>query len=144
MVHPAATQRLPEWLGDVLLTLDLCEGRRAVAAVEGQRSVRNPRPGSVRIARPAGRFGDVACHDLIRAEKGRDPSHTRQSPRTLAAFRPWGSWQDKRRARGLPPSLASSKDSLCGYGLGGVTPQIMTVGCRPGRMARPRPHLVLA
>src|SRR5262245_28351950 len=49
-------------------------------------------------------------------KEGRDPSHTRQSPRTLAAFRPWGSGQDKRRARGLPPSVASGGDSLCGYG----------------------------
>src|SRR6267154_2798833 len=39
-----------------------------------------------------------------------DPPHTRQSPRTLAAFRPWGSWRDKRRARGLPPSLARPAD----------------------------------
>src|SRR5260370_25928574 len=36
----------------------------------------------------------------------KDPPHTRQSPRTLAAFRPWGSWRDERRARGLPASLA--------------------------------------
>src|SRR5437588_2226656 len=32
-----------------------------------------------------------------------DPPHTRQSPRTLAAFRPWGGWRDKRRAGGQGP-----------------------------------------
>src|ERR1700685_1630849 len=47
-----------------------------------------------------------SCQDV------RDPPHTRQSPRTLAAFRPWGSWRDKRRARGLQASLASRRTLL--------------------------------
>src|SRR5271166_4582932 len=39
----------------------------------------------------------------------KDPPHTRQSPRTLAAFRPWGGWRDERRARGLAASLAAGR-----------------------------------
>src|SRR5579859_2659995 len=71
--------------------------------------------------------------NLILAGEGRDPSHTRQSPRTLAAFRPWGSWQDKRRARGLPTSLASHADSWCGdalrrYSIRGRTDPPKSVG----------------
>ncbi len=72
-MHPAAAQRLPERLGDVLLSLDLSERGRPVAAVERERSVGNIGTGPNSIARPAGRTGDVACHDLIRAEEGKGP-----------------------------------------------------------------------
>ena len=73
MMHPAASQGLPEWLGDVLLALDLGKSGRTIATVERERSVRYLRAGMVRVARPAGRIGDVACHDLIRAEEGKGP-----------------------------------------------------------------------
>src|SRR5258706_12946663 len=43
---------------------------------------------------------------LLAGMAKKDPPHTRQSPRTLAAFRPWGGWRDERRARGLPASLS--------------------------------------
>ena len=36
-----------------------------------------------------------------------DPPRTRQSPRTLAAFLPWGGWRGKRRTEGRSPSLAA-------------------------------------
>src|SRR5271165_3791982 len=52
----------------------------------------------------------------------KDPPHTRQSPRTLAAFRPWGSWRDERRARGLADSLAvagQARDSVAHARSGG-------------------------
>src|SRR3984885_10706033 len=98
----ATAQRLPEWLCDLVLTLDLSKTAGPVPAVEGQRS---PWPGGVRRALRVTGTGGVACHDLILAE-AEDPPHTRQSPRTLAAFRPWGSWRDERRARGLAVSLA--------------------------------------
>jgi hypothetical protein len=66
MVDPAAAQRLPERLGDVILALDLSEARRAVPPVQRQR-----RGGSgLRLARWARTLtgtGGVACHDLILA-----------------------------------------------------------------------------
>src|SRR5215470_2626717 len=117
MMHPAAAQRLLERLGDVFLALDLGESGGAVTPVQGKRCVGHSRADLTLMARVAVRSGNVACHDLIRAvEGGGDPSHTRQSPRTLAAFRPWGSWRDARHARGLPSSLVRPTDSGNGYG----------------------------
>ena len=53
MVHPAAAQRLPERLGDMVLALDLGEAGRAVAAVERQRRGRRAWPRAVWLARSA-------------------------------------------------------------------------------------------
>ena len=62
MVHAATAQSLPERLGDVILALQLSEGRRPVPAVERERRV---------LRRSVnGRWLDltvvgVTCHDLI-------------------------------------------------------------------------------
>src|SRR5262249_33159040 len=90
---------------------DLSERGGGVAAVKGQRSRRWRAAGAGRVL--GGGTGRVACHDVILARTGRDPPHTHQSSRTLAAFRPWGIWRDKRRARGLLVSLAG-RDLSCG------------------------------
>ena len=92
VVDPAVAQRLSQRFGDVLLADDLGEGRRAVLAVERQRSGGGRAAAAGRVL--GGGTGLVACHDVILARTGRDPPHTRQSPLTLAAFRPWGSWRD--------------------------------------------------
>ncbi len=110
MMHPPAAQRLAERLGDLVLALDLGEAGRAVPAVERQRRGGKARPRGVRWVRGLTGTGGVACHDHILARKVKDPPHTRQGPRTLAAFRPWGSWRDERRARGLAASLAKTAD----------------------------------
>src|SRR5215472_13759714 len=112
-MHPAAEQRLSQRLGDVILTLDLGEAGRTVPPIQrerrgGQADLRN-----VSAAWALTGTGGAACHDLILAEctlagTVRDPPHTRQSPRTLAAFRPWGGWRDERRARGLAASLTAA------------------------------------
>src|SRR5215470_10169240 len=88
----------------MLLATDLSECRRTVPAVKRQRGGSWRAAGAGRVL--GGGTGLVACHDVILARTGRDPPHTRQSSRTLAAFRPWGIWRDKRRARGLQVSLA--------------------------------------
>src|SRR5580693_5416021 len=115
MVDPAAAQRLAERLGDVILALDLSEAGRTIPAVQGQRRGRR----LLRLGRGARTLtgtGGVTCHELILAGRGKeDTPHTRQSPRTLAAFRPWGSWRDKRRARGLSASLARPGDTGASY-----------------------------
>jgi hypothetical protein len=114
-VHSAAAKRLPERLGDVVLALDLGEASRAIPAVERKRSGRKARRRAVcaRFASDVAWIQGVACHDLILAGipppgRQKDPPHTRQSPRTLAAFRPWGGWRDERRAGGLDVSLAAA------------------------------------
>src|ERR1700691_316853 len=91
VIDPATSESLPERLCDVVLATDFSEGGGAVLAVEGQ----------------AAALVGVFRHDLILAGRVaecrrnmKDPPRTRQSSRTLAAFRPWGGWQDKRRTGG--------------------------------------------
>ncbi|GIH18240.1 hypothetical protein Raf01_64120 [Rugosimonospora africana] len=90
MVEPAATQRLHQRFGDVLLAYDLGKRARPVLAIERQ------------------------CHEyklpLGCDEKG--PPCTRQSPLILAAFRPWGGSRGVRRTRGL------DKNTRCADGDG--------------------------
>ena len=92
VVDTPVEQGLPERFGDLLLALDLGEGGGPVLAVQGQRGSGCRRAGLARITVRGA--GGVACHGLHPRRTGRDPPHTRQSPRTLAAFRPWGSWRD--------------------------------------------------
>ena len=92
MVDPAVAQRLPQRLGDVVLADDLGERLGPVAAVQRERGVDDPRAILIPRAAAAAGTGDVACRDLIRAVERKGPPRTRQSPLTLAAFRPWGSW----------------------------------------------------
>ena len=83
VVDPAGFERDAQRPGDVLLPDDVGEPRRAVLAVQSQRhAARLPTAGAA-----VGRY----------PEDERTP-RTRQSPLTLAAFRPWGSSQDGRRA----------------------------------------------
>ena len=119
VVHPVGRQRLPQRLGDVVLAEDLGEPFRPVAAVQGEGGVHactlTTRPDETTPARPdpqpiSRHCGGRGDHDVTTSVPGRtgcgqmwaarDPSRTRQSLPTLAAFRPWGSWAGCRRARG--------------------------------------------
>ena len=62
VMDPAAAQRLPQRLRDLVLALDLGEAAWPVAAVEGQRGAGRSR---VRSAVRVTGTGGVACHDLI-------------------------------------------------------------------------------
>src|SRR5215469_18674706 len=99
VMHTAAAERLPERLSNVILALDLGECGWPVPAVQGQGRGGEGRSRAIRVVGARTRPPGYVCHDLILAELTlagavKDPPHTRQSPRTLAAFRPWGSWRD--------------------------------------------------
>ena len=80
MIDPARSQRRPQRLCDVLLPHHLGKGRGPIFTVESERH-------EPRLTQES----DTPAHPAIRTEPGKkgDP-RTRQSSRTLAAFRPWG------------------------------------------------------
>ncbi|GAA2309634.1 hypothetical protein GCM10010376_28860 [Streptomyces violaceusniger] len=86
MVDPVVAQRLLQRAGDMLLPDDLREGLGSVAAV--QRKGRHAYDDIGDHGQQARTRIPTALHDPTDA---RGPSRTRQSPLTLAAFRPWGS-----------------------------------------------------
>ena len=90
VVDPAGRERGAQRLGDVLLPDDLGEGRRPVLAIEGERHGPRLRQPTDRPVTPG---TAVDRHDrspiAVDPETKGDP-RTRQSSRTLAAFRPWG------------------------------------------------------
>ena len=86
VVHLAVEDRLLQRTGHVLLADDLAERAGAVLAVQGEahagKRTSPVRPSSARIS---------AAVDGTAGVRWKDPSRTRQSSPTLAAFRPWGS-----------------------------------------------------
>ena len=65
----------------------------------------------------------------------KDPSRTRQSSLTLAAFRPWGSWVMCRRARGClhhtePPGIAQLGQGPTSYEVGPNTSELTGRGAK--------------
>ena len=80
MVDPVVGERLRQRLGDVLLADQVSKPLGAVTAIQGLRHVPHPNPRAL-TTQVTWRPPDAR----------RDPPRTRQSPPTLAAFRPWGS-----------------------------------------------------
>src|ERR1700684_3772207 len=76
--------------------------REPALAAEGRTGGRGSSPG---VTRREPREGDRRSPN--RRNRAEDPPRTRQSTRTLAAFRPWGGWRDKRRTGGRLVSLAN-------------------------------------
>src|SRR5690606_22901370 len=113
VVDPAGPQRLPQRLGDVLLTLDLGKRPGPVLAVERKTHEGCPRP----------------------VAKAGDPPRTRQSLLILAAFRPWGGSQDDA-ARGVAAQSSHVRRCLGHSSLITFAP---AVSAAP---ERPRPHPV--
>ena len=105
VVDPPGAQRLGERAGDVFLPLHLGERRRAVLAVEGQ--VRWGR----RSAGLVSSRSDAAAAISSSSPVIGDPPHTHQSPRTLAAFRPWGGWRDNA-VRGVRGQCSQPADQM--------------------------------
>ena len=104
VVDALVGQRLLERLGDVALADDVGERLGAVAAVERLGHGRTLFPGRDRWHRAK-----------------EDPSHTRQSLPTLAAFRPWGSSAGWRRTRGrIESNQARGPRSNCMITVGGA------------------------
>ena len=90
MIDPTGRQRDAQRFGDMLLPHDLGEGRGPVFAIEGERHGPRLRQRTDRPSFPPPAVdGTAQSADPIDAGDKGDP-RTRQSSRTLAAFRPWG------------------------------------------------------
>src|ERR1019366_9163810 len=106
-VDPAVAKGLAERFRYVILAFDVSKRGRPVSPVQ-----REPRwwPAGRGLVLRGGRPRPLPSPHPRRAGKGSAPPHTRQGPRTLAAFRPWGSWRGSA-VRGVLRQSSSGPDA---------------------------------